>query len=99
MKESILDEAKALISGQRADDYGKAYTNFKDIQAIIGAMKEVNPKLVGSPVWTSFEMMAVKLARLIKNPTHRDSWVDICGYAALGAEVAEESDKQGEFKW
>ena len=29
---------------------------------------------------------AVKLARLRVTPEHEDSWVDICGYGALGGE-------------
>ena len=31
-------------------------------------------------------MVAVKLARLIVTPEHEDSWIDICGYGALGGE-------------
>jgi hypothetical protein len=30
----------------------------------------------------------LKIARLRANPTHRDSWVDLAGYAACGYEVA-----------
>ena len=36
-------------------------------------------------------MVAVKMSRLINTPDHEDSWVDICGYGALGAE--EKNDK------
>jgi hypothetical protein len=31
-------------------------------------------------------MVAVKLCRLIETPDHEDSWIDICGYGALGGE-------------
>ena len=31
-------------------------------------------------------MVAVKLCRLIETPDHADSWLDICGYGALGGE-------------
>lgn len=35
-------------------------------------------------------MMAdVKLARLEHDPKHADSWIDLAGYAACGAEIAE----------
>ena len=34
-------------------------------------------------------MIAVKLSRLIETPDHEDSWIDICGYAALGGEKNE----------
>jgi len=29
------------------------------------------------------------MARLFKSPNHRDSWVDLIGYAALGGELSE----------
>jgi hypothetical protein len=29
------------------------------------------------------------MARLLDNPSHRDSWVDIAGYAAVGAECVD----------
>ena len=31
-------------------------------------------------------MIAVKLSRLIETPDHEDSWLDVCGYGALGGE-------------
>lgn len=34
----------------------------------------------------AFNMIALKLARLIQNPTIRDHWDDIAGYARLGAD-------------
>tara|TARA_E500000305_G_scaffold103078_1_gene98306 strand:+ start:625 stop:780 length:156 start_codon:yes stop_codon:yes gene_type:complete len=35
-------------------------------------------------------MAAVKIARLIETPDHRDSWVDGCGYFAIGMECVED---------
>lgn len=32
-------------------------------------------------------MAALKIARLVDRPRHEDSWVDLAGYAACGAEV------------
>jgi len=37
-------------------------------------------------------MIAVKLSRLIETPDHEDSWIDICGYAALGGEKNEKAE-------
>jgi len=37
-------------------------------------------------------MIAVKLSRLIETPDHEDSWIDICGYAALGGENDEKAE-------
>jgi len=39
-------------------------------------------------------MIALKLARLMHNPRHLDSWVDVAGYAACGAEVTSEGAKE-----
>lgn len=39
-------------------------------------------------------MIALKLARLMHNPRHLDSWVDVAGYAACGAEVTSEDTKE-----
>lgn len=34
-------------------------------------------------------MIAVKVIRAAKNPGHKDSWVDIAGYAAIGGSMVE----------
>lgn len=34
-------------------------------------------------------MIALKLARLSTSTSKADTWIDIAGYAALGAEIAE----------
>jgi hypothetical protein len=34
-------------------------------------------------------MILMKLARLANNRAHRDSWADIAGYAACGADITE----------
>jgi len=34
----------------------------------------------------------VKSSRLIKTPSHTDSWIDKCGYSALGGELATKDE-------
>jgi hypothetical protein len=34
----------------------------------------------------------IKVARLSTNPTHKDSWIDLAGYAACGAGIALKND-------
>ena len=34
------------------------------------------------------DIVVGKMARLRHDPAHTDSWVDVAGYAACGAEVA-----------
>ena len=40
-------------------------------------------------------LLDLKLARLAHDPTHEDSAVDVCGYAALLRELTETSNKEG----
>jgi len=80
-RDNILGEALSLINGDRADDYGDAYVNHKRIADLWTVIleKEVTVKHV------ILCMVAMKVARLI-HADKDDSWVDICGYGALGGE-------------
>jgi hypothetical protein len=40
-------------------------------------------------------LLDLKLARLAHDPTHEDSAVDVCGYAALLRELTETSSTEG----
>ena len=40
-------------------------------------------------------LLDLKLARLAHDPTHEDSAVDVCGYAALLRELTETSNTEG----
>ena len=83
--EQILDKAKTLISGERAKDYGDAYLNHKRIAELWSPI--LDKDITVEQVYAC--MIAVKLSRLIETPDHEDSWIDICGYAALGGEKNE----------
>lgn len=82
----ILDEAKALVSVERQDDYGSAKGNFNKIAAL---WREAFGWDV-HPYHVPLAMDLVKTARLTSNPSHHDSWVDKAGYSALGAEIVQE---------
>ena len=45
-------------------------------------------------------MTCLKVARLMETPKHEDSWVDIAGYGACGAEIAIKVEAQqiGSFR-
>lgn len=85
---SFLEEASDLVKGQRQKDYGDKKKNFSDIAALWSVLlgKTIDPVQVAQC------MVAMKLARLIKTPTHRDSWVDIAGYVACAEELLQPSD-------
>ena len=84
-RDQILDKAKTLISGERAKDYGDAYLNHKRIAELWSPI--LDKDITVEQVYAC--MIAVKLSRLIETPNHEDSWIDICGYAALAGEKNE----------
>ena len=82
-RDEILDTAKQLISGQRAVDYGDARNNFDRIAAGWNIIIE---NLDGPVTAKHVALMMdwVKTARLLETMDHEDSWIDKCGYSALG---------------
>ena len=90
-RNDILKEAETLINGDRAEDYGDAYINHKRIADLWSVILE--KEITASNVVMC--MVAMKLARLIHSHKE-DSWVDICGYGAIGGEFIskERSDEK-----
>lgn len=76
---SILDEAKAIIYGDREKTYGAPAKNLKMIGDLWAAYSGV--PFTAEDVCNM--MILLKVARLANDPKHRDSQVDLCGYAAL----------------
>ena len=85
-RQAILDEAAAAITGAREDTYGGPEQSFLTIAKFWSAYLDhfIEPQDVAA-------MLALlKLARLKHaEGQHRDSWVDLAGYAACGAECAK----------
>ena len=81
-RDEILNKSQFLINGERAKEYGDAYENHKRIAEMWSVL--LNKQITVSQVYQC--MIAVKLSRLIETPEHTDSWIDICGYGALGGE-------------
>jgi len=95
-RDEVLDTAKKLINGDRAKDYGDAHENHSRIAAgwniiVEGAMKS-HGYLTASHV--ALMMDWVKSARLVENIEHQDSWIDKCGYSALGGEHSDRKDER-----
>jgi hypothetical protein len=82
-RDEILDTAKALICGQRAQDYGDAKHNFDRIAAGWNIIVE-NTQGPLTAQHVALMMDWVKTCRLLETPGHHDSWIDKCGYSALG---------------
>lgn len=86
--QDVLDTASRCINGERAGDYGPAIENFSRIAAMWTALSPNRQAF--TPHDVALFMSCVKLARLVNTPGHKDSLVDLCGYAALGAQVFQD---------
>lgn len=72
----LLQEALCAVQ-ERPDNYGACEENFRNIAGIWGMVlgREMTPLQV------ALCLAGLKVARLAHNPGHRDSWVDLVGYA------------------
>lgn len=87
-RDQILDEAKDLVNGPRAKDYGDALMNHQRIadgwNVIVAAAIAKHGRLLPSHV--ALMMDWVKTSRLLETIEHHDSWVDKAAYSSLGGE-------------
>lgn len=89
----ILEEASAIVNGPRNFAYGESEDNFGRIarlwRAFFKARYDLDVPLTPGDV--GLIMILMKVARLAYDPDHKDSWVDLAGYAATGyqAQVAK----------
>ena len=90
-REDILKKSAELISGPRAADYGDALENFSRIAEGWNIIVEKAVETHGSltPQHVALMMDWLKTARLLNDLNKADSWVDKCGYSALGGEFTE----------
>ena len=87
MRDKILDDAKAVVAS-RGDDYGPVAENWERTAKILNGILATKLRHPLSPADVGMMMIGVKMARLSNAPEHRDTQVDIAGYAALLSEVA-----------
>lgn len=82
-RKECLDFATQIVSGERQKAYGSPEDNFRRISDLWSVYlgRPIEPHDVAA-------MMALmKIARLMNQPDHQDSWVDLAGYAACGCEL------------
>lgn len=89
--ESILAEAQKVVHGDRQDVYGHPYEDFSYIARMWSAYIEKKYRMGFSLSSQDVPnmMIMVKLARLANSPDHRDSKIDIAGYAECAGTVDE----------
>jgi hypothetical protein len=88
--EGILTEALSAVTARRGSpsenftrcaEHWNSYLRSKGLQASLG------------PLDVALMMVLVKVSRLEETPTHRDSWVDIAGYADCAGEILSAGSK------
>jgi len=94
-KESILEEAQRLTSGDRQDDYGHALDDYSRTAELWTALLRHKLKPGESITWDDAIrcMVAVKLSRDVHRMT-RDNMVDVAGYARCRQEALEEAERR-----
>ena len=82
-----IDALEAAIHAveARGENYGDVRQTHQRIASLWSVVlgQDVTPEQV------ALCMTCLKVARLIETPDHEDSWVDIAGYGACGAEIAD----------
>lgn len=99
ISEDMLRYAADLVSGQRAKDYG----DITELHDRIGSLwtqwleKRHGTLVVDIEAYdVAIMMVLLKVARLMNNPGHSDSHVDIAGYAASAEEISRTQEKKDE---
>lgn len=87
-KNDILDKAKTIINGERQGTYGNAEDNFASIAAFWSTY--LNTPIDSTDVANM--MILMKVARNSSGVYKDDKYIDICGYAALGGEIAADKE-------
>lgn len=85
-RKECLDKAAECVLQNRQDQYGDVEDCFKKIARLWNAYLPSTIEL--EPFDVACMMALLKIARIQANPKHGDSWVDLAGYAACGADIA-----------
>ena len=85
---TILDEAAKLVDGERGKNYGKPEDDFARVCDAAESLG-IDPVKNGV-LHHALYMILVKLSRLSQTYNHRDSLVDICGYARTYEMILDE---------
>lgn len=100
-REQVLLDALEKVSGEREQDYGRPENSFRGIANLWNewlSARGLPGTTIITPADVAAMMALMKLARLSNNMGHRDSWVDLAGYAACGAEIVDPTREQLELE-
>ncbi len=102
-KRSILEEAQEIIHGDRNRDYGHPLDNHECTAGMFGWYMRRRVDCCGDEAEVLMDAEAVcvfnilqKISRLANTPGHRDSLMDIAGYAGNIEMVTDERERRSE---
>lgn len=81
----------ANVMAERSTQYGDAGSNI----GAIAVRWSATLRIAITPQQVALCLLDLKLARLAHDPTHEDSAVDVCGYAALLRELTQTTNTEG----
>lgn len=84
VREKVLRDAMSVVCQDRETKYGSPEDNFECIAKLWSVYKGVE----FSPLDVAMMMDLLKIARIKTGTATEDSFVDLAGYAACGAEIA-----------
>lgn len=93
IRQQLLEQAITVVMKDRNASYEEPEQSFTTISKLwdVYLSAKVDPTI--GPADVSLMMILLKVARLINNPGHYDSALDVAGYAACLADVAQQDAK------
>ena len=95
-KHEVITKAGDLIGSDRQNEYGNPEDNFQRIAGgwniIVKNAMRTHAEL--TPAHVALMMDWMKSSRLLHDIESVDSWIDKCGYSALGGELATTRNHQ-----
>ena len=88
-RRETLENAMKCVCGERQDQYGTPENNFTRIANLWTAYLNFEV----SPVDVAMMMALLKVARVKTGSATDDSFVDLAGYAACGAEIQDKENQ------
>ena len=88
--EHFLNQAQALVRGQRQKDYGDKVDNHINIAKLWSAYKDVDI----TPHDVAIMMALLKIARTKLGSVSMDTYIDMAAYGAIAGEIKFKNSKE-----
>lgn len=94
IRRQTLEKAIKCVCGERENEYGSPEDNFKTIAKMWNAYLGMEAGITATDV--AMMMALLKIARIATGTAKEDSFADLAGYAACGAEIAARKEKEND---